>query len=448
MDIAVIGTGYVGLVTGTCLSEVGHRVICMDRDADKIAHLKQGGIPIYEEGLDGLVTRNVTAGRLRFSDSLTKAVTGVEAVFLAVGTPTGADGGADLSMIFAAAEQVAWVMNSPLIIIQKSTCPVGTAAEIERRVARVLAERGVQVPFHVAVNPEFLREGAAVRDFMQPDRVVIGAASAESGQRIASLYEKLAPKERILLMDRASAELTKYAANAFLATKISFINEVANLCEAVGADIEAVRRGIGSDTRIGPAFLAAGIGYGGSCFPKDVKALVKTGDDYGYRLQILESVEEVNRRQRVRQVEKVVDHFGGSLAGKRIAVWGLAFKPGTDDMREGPSIGVIHCVLNEGAEVVAYDPIAMPHARRLLDSRVTYAPDAVSCVDGADAVILLTEWKEFLSIDLGEVGARMATRVLFDFRNGFTPEAAASAGFTYRGVGRAPVQGQTAAVSV
>ncbi|GAB6931809.1 UDP-glucose dehydrogenase family protein [Calditerricola satsumensis] len=436
MDIAVIGTGYVGLVTGACLAELGHRVVCMDRDKEKISLLNNGVIPIYEKGLDELVARNVAAGRLRFTDRMIEAIRGAEAVFLAVGTPTAADGGAELSMIFEAAEQIAMVMESPLILIQKSTCPVGTSVEIERRVAAVLAKRGVQIPFHVVVNPEFLREGTAVTDFMQPDRVVIGADTAEVGERVAMLYEKIVPKERILLMDRASAEMTKYAANAFLATKISFINEIANLCELVGADIESVRRGIGTDTRIGPAFLAAGIGYGGSCFPKDVKALIKTGKDAGYQLRILESVDEVNRQQRIRQVEKVIQHFGGSLEGKRIAVWGLAFKPGTDDMREAPAIDVIHCLLREGAEVVAYDPIAMPQAQRVLDQRVRYASDALSCVDGADAVLLLTEWPEFLGLDLHLVAQKMATPVLFDFRNGFSPNRAYEAGLTYIGVGR------------
>ncbi len=437
MQLAVIGTGYVGLVTGTCLSEVGHRVTCMDRDTEKIAHLRQGTIPIYEEGLEELVARNVAAGRLRFTNSLPEAVDGAEAVFLAIGTPTAADGGADLSMIFAAAEQVAGVMSSPLIVIQKSTCPVGTSVQIEQLMASVLAERGVHIPSHVAVNPEFLKEGAAVQDFMQPDRVVIGADTVEVAERIASLFEKLASRERILLMDRASAEMTKYAANAFLATKISFINEIANLCEAVGADIGAVRRGIGTDPRIGPAFLAAGIGYGGSCFPKDVKALVKTGRDFGYRLQILESVEEVNRRQRTRLVKRVLDHFGGSVAGKRIAIWGLAFKPGTDDMREAPAVTTVSELVGDGAEVVAYDPIALTNARRVLDGTVQFAANALSCVEGADALVLMTEWPEFLKLDLGQVGAWMKQRVLFDFRNGFAPERAAEAGFAYFGVGRA-----------
>lgn len=451
MHVATIGTGYVGLVTGTCLADVGHKVICMDRDEAKIARLRRGEIPIYEEGLTELVTQNVADGRLRFTTRLEEALAEAEVVFLAIGTPPLPDGRADLSMIFGAAEQIGAVMQRPLIIVQKSTCPVGTAAEIERRVAGALAARGVEIPFAVAVNPEFLREGVAVHDFMHPDRVVIGATQPEVAEKVAAVYTPLAPSEQIFLMDRPSAEMTKYAANAFLATKISFINEVANLCEAVGADVEAVRRGIGSDKRIGPAFLAAGLGYGGSCFPKDVKALMKTGLDQGYELQILQAVEAVNQVQRSRQVEKVVSHFAAAdsqtvLAGKRIAVWGLAFKPGTDDMREAPSLEVIAQLLSQGAEVVAYDPIAMPHAARLLDSRVSYATDALTCLDNADALVLLTEWEEFLSISLADAGGRMANRVLFDFRNAFNPAAADAAGFTYYGVGRVAVPQRHAVV--
>jgi UDPglucose 6-dehydrogenase len=436
VNVAVVGTGYVGLVTGTCLAEVGHRVVCMDKDSNKIASLKQGIIPIYEEGLEELVVRNVGANRLAFTDNLAEALEGAEMVFLAVGTPMGEDGGADLSMIFAAAEQIAAVVETPLTIIQKSTCPVGTSSEIKRRVAAVLAARGAKVDVEVAVNPEFLREGAAVRDFMQTDRVVIGADSEAAGLRIAQLYQSLAPQERIILMDRASAEMTKYAANAFLATKISFINDIANLCELAGADVENVRRGIGTDARIGPAFLAAGIGYGGSCFPKDVKALLKTAHDYGHTLRIIEAVEAVNKEQRDRQVDKIARYFGASLRGRRIAVWGVAFKPGTDDMREAPAISVTRELLDMGADVVVYDPIAMGHAAKVLDDRVAYAPDALTCVEGADAVILLTEWPEFLKLDLRLAGKRMARRVLFDFRNGFDPVQATASGFVYFGVGR------------
>jgi UDPglucose 6-dehydrogenase len=437
MNVAIIGTGYVGLVTGTCLAEVGHSVVCMDRDAQKISVLQHGGVPIYEEGLDVLIERNVAAGRLRFTTELAEALAGAEALFLAIGTPQGEDGSADLSMILAAAEQIGAVMTAPLVIVQKSTCPVGTVVKVEQVVAAAQAARGVSIPFAVVSNPEFLREGSAVRDFMQPDRVVIGADDEAAGQLIASLYDGIAPPERIIVMDRASAELTKYAANAFLATKISFINDIANLCEIVGADVEQVRRGIGSDTRIGPAFLAAGIGYGGSCFPKDVKALLKTSHDNGHALRVVEAVEAVNRDQRPRQLEKIVAHFGGNLAGKRIAVWGVAFKPGTDDMREAPAIDLTRNLVELGAEVVAYDPVAMENARGVIAAGVQFAPDALACVAGADALVLVTEWPEFLGADLDVAGAAMAGRVLFDLRNGFAPARAAAAGFTYTGVGRA-----------
>lgn len=437
MNVAIIGTGYVGLVTGTCLAEVGHDVVCMDRDARKIEVLEQGGVPIYEDGLDVLIKRNTAEGRLRFTTDLADALAKAEAVFLAIGTPQGEDGSADLSMMLAAAEEIGMVMTAPLVIVQKSTCPVGTVVKVEKAVAVALAARGVSIPFTVVSNPEFLREGSAVRDFMQPDRVVIGADDEVAGRQIASLYERIAPADRIILMDRASAELTKYAANAFLAAKISFINDVANLCEIVGADVEQVRRGIGSDSRIGPAFLAAGIGYGGSCFPKDVKALLKTSHDHGHTLRVVEAVEAVNRDQRSRQLTKIAAHFGGTLTGKRIAVWGVAFKPGTDDMREAPAIDLTRSLADLGAEVVAFDPVAMENAHGVIDARVQFAADALTCVHGADAVVLVTEWPEFLRLDLNEVGIAMRSRVLFDLRNGFVPAEVAAAGFTYFGVGRA-----------
>ncbi|MHB9146742.1 MAG: UDP-glucose dehydrogenase family protein [Symbiobacteriia bacterium] len=437
MRVAIIGTGYVGLVTGACFAEVGHEVICMDTADEKIDSLKAGTILIYEDGLQAMVARNSGAGRLRFTTSLAAAVAEADVLFLAVGTPQGEDGSADLSMILGAAEQIGAVMDHELIVVQKSTCPVGTTRGIERRVRKALSARGLKIHFSVVSNPEFLREGSAVRDFMEPDRVVIGADDADTGKRVASLYAKIAPVGRVLMMDPASAELTKYAANAFLATKISFINEIANLCEAVGADVEDVRRGIGTDSRIGPAFLAAGIGYGGSCFPKDVKALVRTGQDYGCRLQILESAEQVNPQQRARQVEKILGRFGGSLAGKRIAIWGLAFKPGTDDMREAPAVPVSQSLLDFGADVVAYDPAAIETGRAALNERVVLAPSALECVAGADAVVLMTEWPQFKALDLDVMAARMRQPVLFDFRNGFDPDRAAAAGFEYYGVGRA-----------
>lgn len=436
LKVAVIGTGYVGLVTGTCLAQVGHSVTCMDKDQAKIAKLNAGGIPIYEEGLEELVVQNRVASRLQFTSSLTEALDGTQVVFLAVGTPQGEDGSADLTYILAAAQAIGQTMSGPLVVVQKSTCPVGTTVLVERQVRAALSARGVSYSLAVVSNPEFLREGSAVQDFMEPDRVVVGSDDAEAGRLVASLYERIASPERILMMDRASAEITKYAANAFLATKISFINDIANLCEFVGADVENVRRGIGSDSRIGPAFLAAGIGYGGSCFPKDVKALVKTASEHGHSLRIVDAAEAVNREQRDRQIEKVVSFFGGELDGKRIAVWGVAFKPGTDDMREAPSIAVTAHLLEHGASVVAYDPVAVETAASALDPRVRFAPDALTCVEGADAIVLLTEWPEFRTMDLVQVGAKMASRVLFDFRNVIDPTTAASAGFNYVGVGR------------
>lgn len=436
MTIAIIGTGYVGLVSGACLADVGHRVICMDRDVLKIDSLQKGHIPIYEDGLELLVQRNTVAGRLSFTSSLVEALKGTEVVFLAIGTPQGDDGSADLSMVLEAATQIGLTMTAPLILVQKSTCPVGTVQLLEQRVTDALGARKLDIPFAVVSNPEFLREGNAVHDFMQPERVVIGVDDPTAGHKVKALYECFVPHERILLMDRSSAELTKYAANAFLATKISFMNDIANLCEYVGADVEQVRKGIGSDSRIGPAFLAAGIGYGGSCFPKDVKALLKTSRDKGYKLRVVEAVEVVNQDQRPRQLEKILRYFGNDVSGKRIGVWGLAFKPGTDDMREAPAIDITYHLAALGATVIAYDPVAAATAARVLDPRVRVVDNPVACAEGADALILVTEWPELVGMDLTHVGSRMNTRVLFDLRNGFSPEEAVVAGFTYFGVGR------------
>lgn len=436
MKIAIIGTGYVGLVTGACLAEVGHYVICVDKDQSKIATLRAGGIPIHEEGLEELVVKNAAAGRLRFSDSLTEALCDAEIAFIAVGTPQGEDGSADLSYVLAVAAEIGTVMTEPLVVVQKSTCPVGTARDVEDRIRATLFKRGVTVPFAVVSNPEFLREGSAVRDFMQPDRVVIGADDEEAGRKTAALYTEIVSPDRLLIIDRTSAELTKYAANAFLATKISFINDIANLCELVGADVESVRQGIGSDHRIGPAFLAAGIGYGGSCFPKDVRALINTASKYGHSLRIVKATEAINREQRDRQIEKVIQYYRGHLEGKRIAIWGVAFKPGTDDMREAPAISVTRRLLDAGANVVAYDPIAGNNASRILDERVTFASDALTCVEKAQGLILLTEWPEFQMVSLDSVRERMTEHVIFDFRNVLNPASAIQAGFTYLGVGR------------
>lgn len=436
MKIAVVGTGYVGLVTGTCLAQMGYSVTCMDKDQAKITALKMGSVPIFEEGLQELVADNTARGRLHFTDELAEALDGAEVVFIAVGTPQGEDGSADLAYVLTAAQEIGYAMTRPLIVVQKSTCPVGTTRKVEERVRAALAERSVAIPFSVVSNPEFLREGSAVRDFMVPDRVVIGADDEEAGLRVASIYTTFVQSDQILLMDRASAELAKYAANSFLATKISFINDIANLCELVGADVENVRRGIGSDNRIGPAFLSAGIGYGGSCFPKDVRALLNIASEHGHLLRIVKATEEINGEQRDRQVEKVVHYFGGSLAGKRIAIWGVAFKPGTDDVREAPAISVTRRLLEVGAEVVVYDPVAMKQAANVLDSRVIFASSALSCLHGADALVLVTEWPEFVQFDLEQVGTQIGSRVLFDLRNAIDPVKAARAGFTYIGVGR------------
>ena len=439
MKITMIGTGYVGLVSGACLAEVGNDVLCLDVDRRKIEILEQGGVPIHEPGLSDMVRRNVAAGRLKFTTDIDAAVTHGTLQFIAVGTPPDEDGSADMQYVTAAARNIGQRMNDYKVIVDKSTVPVGTADRVRATIASELAARGKAIPFAVVSNPEFLKEGAAVEDFMRPDRIVIGA---DDERAIALLRAVYAPfqrnRERLLVMDVRSAELTKYAANAMLATRISFMNEIANLADALGADIEHVRHGIGSDPRIGYHFLYPGSGYGGSCFPKDVKALQATAERQGRPLRILAAVEDVNEAQKLRMLEKIDARIGRDLTGLVFAVWGLAFKPNTDDMREAPSRTIIRGLLDRGAAVVAYDPVAMDEARRVFGSteRLTYATSPMDAVNGADALLVITEWKEFRSPDFGAIKGRLRQPLLFDGRNLFEPSLVRAAGIEYFGIGR------------
>ncbi len=432
MKIAVIGTGYVGLVTGTCLAETGHRVTCVDLDARKIALLRAGGIPIYEPGLEELVKRNVRDGRLDFSTVTADAVKDVDVAFIAVGTPPGETGEADLSYVLAAAEQIGRAIGRYTVIVNKSTVPVGSADRVSEVVARV-----AQAPFDVVSNPEFLKEGAAIDDFMRPDRIVVGVASEKARAVMAELYAPFVRTEQpILFMDRRSSELTKYAANAMLATRISFMNDIAGLCERVGADVDHVRRGMGSDRRIGYPFLFPGAGFGGSCFPKDVRALMTMARTVGLDFDLLRSVERVNERQKRVLLEKALKHFG-SLQGLTFAVWGLAFKPKTDDMREAPSITIIEGLLGNGAKVRAHDPVSAEVATAIFGGRVELAPDPYAAAAGADALVLVTEWNEFRQPDFALLKRTMKQPVLFDGRNVWDPEKVRALGFAYQGIGRA-----------
>lgn len=432
MDITVVGTGYVGLVVGVCMADLGHSVVCVDNDEGKIAALNAGRVPIYEPGLQQIMERAVREGRLSFSQELGAALAHSRIVFLAVGTPSAADGSADLSGVFAVATEVARAASGPVTLVLKSTVPVGTADAV-----RALLARETEQDCRVVSNPEFLKEGAAIDDFLRPDRIVCGVADDESRRVMEALYAPLVRSGKpILFMDNRSAELCKYAANAFLATRISFINEIARLCDAVGADVDAVRRGAGSDSRIGSRFLFPGAGYGGSCFPKDVRALVDTAKQHGIPMDVVAAVEAVNERQKVLLADMVIARLGSDLSGKVVATWGLAFKPETDDMREAPSLAVIARLLAAGATVVAYDPEAAPEARRLLGDSVRYASRAVDAADGADALVLITEWNEFRSPNFAALKGRMRQPLLFDGRNAWDPAAARAAGFEYRGIGR------------
>ena len=436
MKIAVVGTGYVGLVTGSCLADVGMDVTCVDVNVQKIENLKRGILPIYEPGLEDIVERNVAAGRLHFTTTLAEAVQGAEAAFIAVGTPPGEDGSADLRYVLAVAREIGEKMNDYLVVITKSTVPVGTAEKVKKELVAALAARGSKLPFDVASNPEFLKEGAAIEDFMKPDRIVVGVESERAKETLARLYKPFTLNGHpVYFMDVPSAEMTKYAANAMLATKISFMNDIANLCELLGADVNSVRQGIGSDPRIGNRFIYPGIGYGGSCFPKDVKALVRTGEENGYKLRILQSVEDVNEDQKHVLVAKIDKHFGGDLKGKRFAMWGLSFKPETNDMREAPSLVICEELLARGASVVAYDPVAVDEAKHMIGDKIAYAKDAYAALPGADALLLVTEWREFRVPDWQKVKAALRGHVVFDGRNIYNGAELRKHGFVYHGIG-------------
>ena len=436
MKITVVGTGYVGLVSGACLSEVGIDVTCVDIDQKKIDNLKEGILPIYEPGLEEIVKRNYKKGRLNFSTDLGDAIRGSEAAFIAVGTPPGEDGSADLKYVLAVADEIGKTMTDYLVVITKSTVPVGTAEKVRGAVAKTLDIRGVDFGFDVASNPEFLKEGAAIDDFMKPDRIVVGVDSPEAQAIMDKLYRPFTLNGHpVIFMDIPSAEMTKYAANAMLATKISFMNDIANLCEIMGADVNLVRRGIGSDPRIGNKFIYPGIGYGGSCFPKDVKALARTGRENGHVMRILEAVEEVNNDQKSVIFNKINAYFAGNLQGKTIAFWGLSFKPNTDDMREAPSVVIANLLLNAGATVRAYDPVAMEETKHQLGDRITYCESDMEAVEGADALALITEWSEFRVPSWEKVGAAMKNKVVFDGRNLYRRETLIDYGYDYYGIG-------------
>jgi len=437
MKISMIGTGYVGLVTGACLADAGNQVLCLDLDAAKIKILQDGGIPIHEPGLLELVRKNVTAGRLRFTTDIQESVAFGEVQFIAVGTPPDEDGSADLQYVVNAARNIGRFMTSEKVIVDKSTVPVGTADKVRAAIADELERRGVTTTFHVVSNPEFLKEGAAVEDFQRPDRIVVGLDSQHAETVMREIY---APFQRhhdkLMVMDVRSAELTKYAANAMLATRISFMNELANLAESLGADIENVRRGIGSDSRIGYGFLYSGAGYGGSCFPKDVKALIKTAAANGHDLKVLNAVEDANDLQKTVLVKKITKAFGEQLSGLRFAIWGLAFKPNTDDMREAPSRVVITELAKRGATICAYDPVAMAEAQRVIKEPINYAHSPMEAIAGADALVILTEWKEFRSPDFEEIAKQLKTKQIFDGRNLYEPAVVRRAGLVYEGIGR------------
>jgi len=432
MKICVIGTGYVGLVAGAGFSDMGNDVVCCDVDRAKIDGLNKGELPIYEPGLDKLVETNAAEKRLTFTTDIPKGVAGADVILLAVGTPPGPDGSADLSYIFKAAESVADALTGWAVIVTKSTVPVGTGDKIE-----ALMKARTKHEFAVASNPEFLKEGDAVSDFMKPDRVIVGAEDKRAIDCLRNLYAPFTrTSDRMLVMDRRSAELTKYAANSMLATRISFMNDLANLCEILGADIELVRKGMGSDVRIGPKFLYAGPGFGGSCFPKDLRACITTGREVGYDLKILDAVVAVNEKQKRLLGEKVLKHFGGNLKGKRIAVWGLAFKPGTDDIREAPALVLIDQLLEAGAEVVGTDPVAMSAVKKQIGDKIRYEESNYTAAEGADALVLVTEWNEFRRPSFDRLKATMRQPVIFDGRNIWNPAELRAAGFTYSAIGR------------
>lgn len=435
MKIAVVGTGYVGLVTGTCFAETGNQVICVDIDANKIERLNKGDIPIYEPGLDVLFHRNVDEGRLKFTTNLAEGIKEAQVIFLALPTPPGEDGSADLKYILKVSDDLGPLLDHYVVIIDKSTVPVGTAEKVHAAIAQ-----NAKVEFDVVSNPEFLREGVAVEDFMKPDRVVVGTNSDKAKKMMEKLYAPLVRQGNpVIFMDERSAEMTKYAANSFLAMKITFMNEIANLCEKVGANVDDIRRGIGTDSRIGKRFLFAGIGYGGSCFPKDVQALAKTSRDFNYDFRILNSVMEVNEDQKKRLMPLVMDYFGGDLKGKTIAVWGLAFKPYTDDIREAPALENIKALLAAGAQVTAYDPEAMENVKKSMDDSITFCHTPYAALDDADALMIFTEWPQFRTPDFEKMNKLMKNKVVFDGRNLYELDVMREMGYTYYSIGRAAV---------
>ena len=436
MKITIVGTGYVGLVTGACFAEVGIYVTCVDIDMEKIDKLNRGIIPIYEPGLEEIVQRNVEKGRLFFTTDMAPTLKGCDVVFSAVGTPPDEDGSADLKYVLDVAREVGRNMDDYLLLVTKSTVPVGTAQLVKQAMQEELSKRGINLPFDVASNPEFLKEGAAVDDFLKPDRIVVGVESERAKEIMARLYKPFTLNGHpVIFMDIPSAEMTKYAANAMLATRISFMNDIANLCEIIGADVNMVRRGIGSDPRIGPRFIYPGIGYGGSCFPKDVKALIRTADENGYSLRILKAVEEVNEDQKAVLFNKVYKYYQGDLRGRTIAMWGLSFKPETDDMREAPALTLIAKFLEAGAVIQSYDPVAMEETQRRIGDVIEYIDDPYQALNGADCLLLVTEWKEF-RVPNYELMKKMLKRpVIFDGRNVFSAEEMGQAGFEYYGIG-------------
>lgn len=436
MNIAVVGTGYVGLVTGTCFAEMGVNVTCVDIDEKKINALKQGIIPIYEPGLEDLVHRNYASGRLKFTTGLKEILDDVEIVFSAVGTPPDEDGSADLKYVLEVARTIGQNINRYVLVVTKSTVPVGTAQKVKSTIQEELDKRNVNIPFDVASNPEFLKEGNAVEDFMKPDRVVVGVGSDQAKDIMERLYKPFMMNNyRLIFTDIPSAEMIKYAANSMLATRISFMNDIANLCELVGADVNMVRKGIGSDSRIGSKFLYPGCGYGGSCFPKDVKALIKTAEKNGYEMKVLKAVEEVNEKQKSLLFHKLMKHFQEGIKGKRIALWGVSFKPDTDDMRESPALVLIDKLLNAGAEVVVYDPVAMEEGKRRLGDRVKYATDMYEAVNGADALLMVTEWKQFRIPNWETVSKLMHHLLIIDGRNIYDRQELNKKGFIYENIG-------------
>lgn len=437
MKTAIVGTGYVGLVTGTCFAEMGIDVTCVDIDEKKIENLRDGIIPIYEPGLEDLVKSNYQSGRLKFTTDLSSVINDVDIIFSAVGTPPDEDGSADLRYVLDVARTIGQNLNKYIVVVTKSTVPVGTAQKVKAAIREELSKRDkMDIEFDVASNPEFLKEGAAVQDFMRPDRVVVGTESEKAKKMMEKLYNPfMLNNYRIIFTDIPSAEMIKYAANAMLATRISFMNDIANLCEIVGADVNMVRKGIGTDTRIGTKFLYAGCGYGGSCFPKDVKAIIKTGEKYGYKLELLEAVENVNERQKHILFQKLMDYYDGDIKGKTIALWGLSFKPKTDDMREAPSLVLVDQILKAGGRVKAYDPIAIEEAKRRIGDVITYSKDAYDATVDADAILLVTEWNEFRLPSWSVIKKTMKKPVVFDGRNIYNKNELKDLGFDYSGIG-------------